>query len=292
MTGEIKSSAGIVIVTRNREGDLGRVFALLQGDEYLKKLPVVVYDDASDSVTAAYWTMLNKHCVKVLQSRERNGYISGRNLANSCAPFDLIFSLDDDSCFLDTAGVVAAVEHMHNNPQIGVLSFPIFESKGAGKALNGSNGQCASFTGCGHLLRKDLFVKLGGYRVDFVHQVEELEFSMRVWGAGYKIERFSACPVEHWASDASRDWRRMAYFAPRNQVFTHFLHTPWLFLPLEILWILVCYLKLSLKTGMPGCHVRGWLAGLVLGFSKRADRKAMNPGVYWDYRRLQRYAPR
>ncbi|MDD5261010.1 MAG: glycosyltransferase [Methylacidiphilales bacterium] len=284
-------AAGIVIITRNRFEDLKTVFARLQLDAYLKGLPVLVYDDASDSAPEDYWHFLEASCVKVLRATDRYGYIYARNEANRQAPFDLIFSLDDDSCLIDAGGARNAVRYLENNPSVAVLSFPVIETHQMSHAPAMPAGPCASFIGCGHLIRREVFLKLGGYRVDFVHQVEELELAMRIYQAGYEIRHFPECPVEHWSSDASRDWRRMGYYGPRNQVFMHFLHTPAVLLPFELLRLLCKYGKLSFRTGLPGCHFRGWIDGIGTGIKNRRERKAMGFRKYLEFRNLQRRSP-
>ncbi len=289
--GASRHAAGIVIITRNRFEDLKAVFARLQLDAYLKGLPVLVYDDASDSVPDDYWHFLEVSCVKVLRPTDRFGYIYARNEANRQAPFDLIFSLDDDSCFMDAIGAHNAVRYLESNPGVAVLSFPVIETRQTSRATALPTGACASFIGCGHLMRRNIFLKLGGYRVDFVHQVEELELAMRIYQAGYEIRHFSECPVEHWSSGASRDWRRMGYYGPRNQVFMHFLHTPAVLLPFELLRLLCGYAKLSFRTGLSGCHFRGWIDGIKTGIKNHRERKAMGFKKYLEFRNLQRNRP-
>ena len=252
--------AGIVITTRNREQDMKKLFSLLKNQPDWAKYPIWVHDDASDEVSEDYWQEISNRAT-LIRNSQRTGYIVNRNASNTSAPFELIFSLDDDSCFVDPDGADRAVAYLENNPKVAALSFPLVDSFNPPPVEDIAPYPCFAYVGCAHLIRKDVFVQLGGYRRDFIHQGEEIELCSRIWAAGYEVHAFPACRVHHWVSLESRNYRRMGFYGPRNRVWSHILHTPMPVLPLEIVRAFGSYIKLSLQTKIPLVHLSGLASG-------------------------------
>lgn len=280
------SSAGIVIVTRNREKDLRLVLEKLKNEPRWSALPVWIHDDTSSSVSADYFSFLKENSFSLARNPARIGLVACRNQSNAAVPFDFIFSLDDDSCFLDSLGPAQALDYLRANPQVGALCFPVADPQAPASTF--APYACAIFTGCAHLLRKEVFLKVGGYRADFVHQGEEVEFCMRLWAAGYEVHAFPACRVHHWVTDASRDWERMGFYGPRNRVWTLFLRVPLRYLPLELVRAAGSTLKLAWRTGLWMTHLEGFCAGLGRGVASvlLLERKAMSAALYKKWRCL------
>jgi GT2 family glycosyltransferase len=281
--------AGIVIVTRNREEDLRHTLEKLAAQPGWNQLPILIFDDASDSAGPGYFSMLHKHGQQVLREPARLGYILCRNRANFEAPFEFIFSLDDDSCFIDPEGPARALAYMEANPKVAALSFPQAK-EGSDPPKSTEPFPCASFIGCAHLVRKNVFLALGGYRADFVHLGEEVEYSRRLWSAGYEVHAFPGCRVQHDSTAVARDLRRMGYYGPRNRMFTHFLSTPALYLPAQVVLIIGSYLKLSLRTRVAPIHLSGLAAGFWRGLQHLDERWPMSRKLYDKLIRLPRNA--
>ena len=273
------TKAGIVITTRNREQDLERLFALLQAHLKWAKYPLWVHDDASDQVSENYRKMISQ-AATFHQNQQRQGYIINRNWSNTSAPFELIFSLDDDSCFVDSEGPDLAIAYLEANPHVAALSFPLVDSLNPRPVTSTQPYPCFSYVGCAHLIRQDVFINLGGYRSDFVHQGEESELCARIWAAGYEVHAFPACRVHHWVSLESRNYQRMGFYGPQNRVWNHLLHTPLPLLPLEVMRAFGSYTKLSWKTQMPIVHLRGLLSGLRQGIATWQERQALPLSLY------------
>ncbi|RMF23235.1 MAG: glycosyltransferase [Cyanobacteria bacterium J083] len=275
----VNQKAGIVITTRNREQDLSKLFSLLQEQPAWHQYPIWVHDDASDRVSENYWQQVKKHATLIRNPR-RTGYIVNRNISNASVPFDFIFSLDDDSCFVDPDGPDLAVKYLEAHPKVAALSFPLVDSFNPPPLKDTSPYPCLSYVGCAHLIRKDVFIQLGGYRSDFIHQCEEPELCSRIWAAGYEVYAFPACRVHHWVSPESRNYRRMGFYGARNRVWSHILHTPISLLPLEIARAFGSYMKFSLKTKMPLVHLSGLASGIQQGLFNLSDRQALSISLY------------
>jgi len=272
-------NAGIVITTRNREQDLHQLFWLLAAQPRWQNLPLWIHDDASEAVSAEYWQTIRQRA-QVICNAQRTGYIVNRNYSNTQAPFDLIFSLDDDSCFVDPDGPDRAIAYLHEHPNVAALAFPLVDSLTPAAASDLTPYPCFTYVGCAHLIRQDLFVKLGGYRCDFIHQGEESELCARIWAAGYEVHAFPGCRVHHWVSPQSRNYRRMGFYGPRNRVLNHLLHTPLLWLPFELVRSLASYSRLSWQTQLPLTHLHGLMAGMQHGIMHWHQRQPLPLELY------------
>lgn len=282
----LMSKTGIVIATRNREKDLNRLFSIISQEAKWKELPIWIHDDSSQLVSEFYWEMLEKESFFLLKNPNCLGYIVNRNISNASSPFDFIFSLDDDSCFVDADGPALAVQYLKENPNVAALGFPLVDSLTPSDPPTGNPFPCQTYIGCAHLIRKDIFLKLGGYRSDFVHQCEEPEFCTRIWNAGYEIHAFPKCRVHHWVSKEFRLSQRVGFYGPRNRVWSHFLHTPAIILPFEIAKAFGSYAKYSFSSKVPFAHLKGFLAGIFMGITTLKQREALTLEKYRDLTKL------
>jgi GT2 family glycosyltransferase len=267
--------AGIVITTRNREQDLKKLFFNLKENPAWAKYPVWIHDDASDGVSEEYWQLISKYAACLIRNPRNYGASLNRNISNASVPFEFIFSLDDDSCFVDTDGSQQAIEYMQNNPKIAVLSFPLVTSFNPPPLHDTAPYPCLSYAACAALIRKSAFMEVGGYYSNFFYYGEEPELCLRLWSAGYQIHAFPLCRVYHWASSNDEDYRRKGFYGPQNRVWSHFLHTPMPFLLFEIAKVFGSYMKLSIKTKIALVHLRGLVAGICKGFLTWNERQAL-----------------
>lgn len=97
-------------------------------------------------------------------------------------PFDFIFSLDDDSCFVDTDSPAQAIEYMENHPKVAVLSFPLVSSFNPPPIHHTSPYPCLSYAACAALIRQSAFLEVGGYYSDFFYYGEEPELGHMAFG--------------------------------------------------------------------------------------------------------------
>lgn len=273
--------AGIVVTTRNREQDLRKLFFLLRKSPGLRSdLPVWLHDDASTDVSSDYWQFLQDNFEYVTRSPFCHGLIVSRNICNASAPFEYIFSLDDDSCFVDHDGPLKAIEYLDRNPTVAALALPLVESLQPDSAPKGIPTPHQIYIGCAHVIRKSVFLELGGYRSDFVHQGEEPELCMRIWKSGYEVHSFPQCRVHHWVSPRSRQSTRVGYYGARNRLLNHFYHAPLANLALDVPRIFASYAKLSLKSKVPISHLKGFFSGIYNGMLSLPRRSPMNTTLY------------
>jgi len=73
------------------------------------------------------------------------------------------------------------------------------------------------FFGCGALIRKEVYDKIGGF-AEWVHvYAHEWEYGIRVLDAGYKNIFFENCIVNHRASSTNRSFERTRIYSTRNE---------------------------------------------------------------------------
>ena len=279
-------SSGIVITTRNREFDLRKLCDLLSKSSEWSEIPLWIHDDASNNVSNVYYEFIKDIASFQLRNPHCLGLIVNRNISNASSPFDFIFSLDDDSCFVDVDGPALAIKYLKENPNVAALGFPLVDSLTPSDSPAGEPFPCQTYIGCAHLIRKDVFLKLGGYRSDFVHQCEEPELCTRIWNAGYEIHAFPKCRVHHWVSKEFRLSQRAGFYGPRNRVWSHFLHTPTILLPFEVIKTFGSYAKYSFTSKVPLAHLKGFLTGIFMGITTLNQREALTLEQYRNLTKL------
>jgi GT2 family glycosyltransferase len=128
-----------------------------------------------------------------------------------------------------------------------------------------------SFIGFAHLLRRDLFLRLGGYRESFVFYGEEKEFCLRLIEAGHRTVYLPDALVSHVPDAGGRSPSRYLRFVSRNDCLNALYNDPF---P-RVLWTLAGRFLLYFRMRR-GWHVRdpwGWL-----WLAREVTRVARQPG--------------
>ena len=216
----------VVILSWNRIDDLRFTLATLQGDSY-PRLDVIVVDNAStdgtpDMVRAEFPS------VRLIELPENIG-IAGWNNGFAIARGRYILVLDDDS-YPESGAISGGVEYMEAHPRCGVAGFRVYnELREMEETRVFRAGPELMFTGCGALIRRDVIGHVGMFD-EFIFLYEhEVEFSMRVWNAGFRIDFVPGATVRHRASQKNRgmhsnkDCRRV-YYTARNTMYVFMKH--------------------------------------------------------------------
>lgn len=128
-----------------------------------------------------------KPLLRLIRNEVSAGYIIRRNEGARVARGDVIFSLDDDAVF-SSAFVVEQTLRDFSHPRIGAVAIPYIEPHKANKEMQRAPTRedvwiTASYIGTAHVVRRDVFLALGGYREHLVHQGEEGDFCLRMLAA-------------------------------------------------------------------------------------------------------------
>lgn len=271
----------IVITTKNRKEELAKALlsALSQNAH-----EVIVWDDGSTDGTAEF-VKANFPTVRIQRTEVSVGLINARNKLATLATGDLLFSIDDDAVFSE-AGTVSEIAHQFVNEQIAAIAIPVINVNQSPKVLQ--KAQSAStvepirqFIGTAHAIRRDVFLKVGGYPTYLGRQEEELHLAAELFRNGYLIAKGYSAPIHHFESLA-RSRPEEAYREARNLWLFALRYTP--------IWALVPHLAgsaINVIRQRKG-HLKSVLRGFVsaLFFWPNCLRTPLSTKDYIEFRRL------
>jgi len=251
----------IGITTKNRWQDLEITLAKIK-EIGLESLPMMIFDDASDqdcTFDIAGWSSQ----IQFNRFTESKGLIVRRNQIAQSIQTKYYLSLDDDS-YPVSGSLQAAVDFAESQEDLLCLSFPIYNpvlAQYQNQSLHNEPYPVRSFVGCGHLLHRERFLQLGGYREELIHQGEEMEIAARAFQKNWYCYHFPDFLIHHTASNTGRNWHRMDFYGSRNLI----LWNDW-FVPRELKFIknikaLFSRLFLLFKVGRFGT-----IQGAIVGF--------------------------
>jgi glycosyltransferase involved in cell wall biosynthesis len=289
---EIPRTASVVITTKNRRDEL-RV-ALRSAVDQTIQPEVIVMDDGSTDGTL---DMVRKEFPKARlhHFEESCGYIVRRNEAARLAKSEVIFSIDDDAEFSTPQTVEQTlVEFVF--PRVAAIAIPYCDVNKdrvvRQKAPDRSRVWVTDrYIGTAHAVRREVFLKLGGYRENFVHQGEEGDFCLRMLNAGFVTGLGNAGPIHHFESPR-RDFRRMDYFGRRNDLLFAWHNVPAQYLPAHLAATTFRGLLLGLKLRRPRYMTRGVCAGYLGCLRFWAERAPVKSQTYLLHRELKKRGPR
>lgn len=272
----------IGIATKNRWDDLKVTLGKIR-DFGLGDLRILIYDDHSDLPCPYLPAALCPGAV-LTRFEQSAGYITRRNEIAAAMDAKYYLSLDDDS-FPFAGSLEAAVVYAESLPDNFCLGFPIYTpliDTHFDESAEGKPTQVRSFIGCAHLLDRERFLALGGYREELVHQTEENEIAVRAFQQGLLCRRFPGFQITHMATNAGRSFYRMDFYGGRNVL----LWNDW-YLPPDRKLIkqartVAARFYFFAATRRPG-YFRGGLAGLQDIRRYKGNRRPLSGGQYQQW---------
>jgi glycosyltransferase involved in cell wall biosynthesis len=283
--------ASIVITTRNRKEELRTVLrsALCQ----TVQPEMIVLDDGSTDETS---DMVRAEFPKVTLHRfERSrGLIVRRNNGARLAQGKVIFSIDDDAAF-STPRVLEQTLAEFDSPRIGAVAIPYIEPQKGNRVLQRAPSRDSlwvtdTFIGTAHALRRDLFLKLGGYREHFIHQGEEPDYCVRMLSAGYLV-RLGRADVIYHNESPSRDFRRMDFYGRRNDILFAWHNVPLSRLPIHLVGTTINGIISAARAGRFARMFRGILTGYGECVRHLHERRPVPGNIYRLSRKLKKAGP-
>jgi GT2 family glycosyltransferase len=284
-------NAAVVIVTKDRREDLER--ALHSAVAQIGVDEVIVVDDGStdgtDELVAERFPG-----VRVLRHEEPCGYIVRRNEGARLTTADVIVSIDDDAEFAEP-DTVARMLPLFDDARIGAVALPHVDLLQGLDVVQqqppSSDGVYVTncFRGTAYAVRRELFLRLGGFRESLFHQAEEQDLCLRLLAAGSLVAMVDVPPIVHHNS-TRRDPLRAWTYGPRNDILFAWHNVPMPFLVESLAKVTAYQLWLGLRVRRPLVFARSLLAGYgrALGGS---PRRPVPRGVFRLYRALERRAP-
>lgn len=260
------------ITTRNRPHSLPGCLESLARIRHLLD-QVIVFDDGSEPVVEVGADPAVP--VRVIRDVSSPGLIVGRNRLVREARTELVFLLDDDARVLDARAIERALEIMDADDRVGAVAFAQAEADGRPWPASMQPSRATqpsvipSFIGFAHLLRRDLFLRLGGYREEFIFYGEEKDFCLRLLDAGYLTVYLPDALVSHIPDAAGRSRSRYLRYLVRNDCLNAFYNDP---VP-RVLWTLpvryLLYFRMRHGWRIPDPWGWLWVARDVLAYAGR-----------------------
>jgi GT2 family glycosyltransferase len=213
------------IATKNRPHALARALRSLRLlDGHLAE--AIVVDDASDppaegAARAALGADFPAD-VRFVRNEESLNVAAARNRIAREAATPWLLNLDDDAFIVSARAVRAAVAVLEGDAEIGAVAFSQGDETGTAfpPEAQGDPVQRPSyvptFVGFAHLLRRDAFLSVGGFRARLGINGEEKELCLRLLDAGYRVVYLPQAVIGHVADAANRDGRRYLHQTVRN----------------------------------------------------------------------------
>jgi GT2 family glycosyltransferase len=226
--------------------------------------------------------------VRFERSETPRGTAAQRNRAARLVRSTIIFSIDDDAMFT-SPNVVQQTLARFDNDRIGAVAIPYVEPRKSSAIYQqapSSDGVFLSgwFNGTAHALRKDVFLKVGGYRECLFYYGEEMDYSIRMLQAGYVI-RLGHGDVIHHMESPRRDAERRDYLSRRNDVLFAWHNVPMPYLPIHMAGTTVNGIRTAWRAGrISQKMIRGMFMGYADCWQRRKMREPVLPAIY----RLQR----
>ena len=280
-------TATVMIATKNRRDDLKR--AIRSCLKQTVPPEVIVLDDGSTDDTPE---MVRREFpgVRYYRSEVSLSATVQRNRGVKLASSDIVFSIDDDAEFTSPTTIEQTLAEFAL-PIIGVVAIPLVNVNTSSAVLQRAPSRegiflLDTFWGGACAMRREAFLRVGGYREFLRQQYEEEDLAIRILDAGYLTRLGNADPIYHYESPV-RDNRRRDIFGGRNKILIAWYNVPMPELLLHVPGTCV-------KTVMFGIH-RGhgwrWTLGLAKGFAacvtQVRERRPVRRETYRLFRRLR-----
>lgn len=228
-------------------------------------IELIAVDNGSQDGTNEY-LQAQTHITSI--SLADNTGIAGYNIGFNRARGQYILVLDDDSCPANLAGIDHALALLERRKDIGVIAAHIQMPDGSPQwswhlPKNAAPSVSPFFIGCGFIIRRDLFAKIGWYPDNFFLYQNEIDVCFQVRLQGYEIFYDPDFVVIHRGSPSQRPGWRRVFFPTRNT-----------------LWLIRRYYPQPLAIYMLGSRI---IIGLVRAISFHEVRhycRALKAGLY------------
>ena len=275
---------GIGIPTRDRWDELALTLRKLA--EYgLGANETIVLDDGSrEPVPAALRAAFPR--VRFERTTLPRYVTGGRNDLARMLTTPLFFQIDNDA-FPVEGNLVTAAEWLQARADALALAFVIAERddyEDAVRALSAEPSPCHYFIGCGALLKRELFLELGGYEETLNYMAEEIALTLHAQSRGLQVYQYPGLTIRHFRSPLSRDLGVRAAMNVRNELLIAARYYPFVFMLLR--WPVYLLKALAFGWFPPRAVVQGALKAARLYPAAWKKRTPVPVGPFLRWKRL------
>jgi GT2 family glycosyltransferase len=278
VTNSAKPRLTVGITTRNRPASVKRCLESLRHIEHLAP-EILVFDDASDVPVTA--TLSPQRRLRIIRDDSGPGNIVGRNTLMAQAAADAVLLLDDDAALLDAAGIEQALTILSGDKEVAAVAFAQANEDGRPwpEIMQPARGQSpryiAAFIGFAHMLNREVFLDLGGYRASFVFYGEEKEYCLRLLDRGFRVVYLPGALVVHAQDASGRTPQRYLRYVTRNDCLNALYNEPvW-----RVAWLVPARLALYFRMRSQ------WKVADPSGLRWVLTEVAANAGAAWRARK-------
>ncbi len=209
--------ASFVIVNYNRKNELLVTIAKTKEliKSYAEQYEIVIVDNGSTDGSAEA-VEVNFPDVVLIANKVNIG-APAWNFGFAKAKGDYFIIIDDDSHV--ESGLEEALKYMEARPNIGVLALNVLTGPYTSEGWKmEENKNIVGFIGCGAILRRKTYEKIGGYADWIFLYVNEWELGLRCVNAGYEVQYFAGCKVIHRTSSLHRTTKRFETLVAKHQL--------------------------------------------------------------------------
>ena len=278
------NQVGIGIPTKDRWDELSLTLEKLE-EFGLGANETIVMDDASRE--PAPQALRDRFPRVRFERSEHSRSVTGqRNHLARLLQTPYFLQVDNDS-FPIRGDLAEAAAWLEARADALALAFVVTErAEGATEpeALPGGPFPCHYFIGCAALLKRELFLEMGGYKEVLEYFCEEVELSLHARSRGLFVYQYPGVVVRHHRSPVSRDKSYRWFLVIRNELLIAVFHYPLVFLLIR--WPLFT-LKAWIFRWVPGREiVRGIKAAIRLLPTVWPVRRALTIRSFLAWKRL------
>ena len=208
MNNDLQIGVSVVIVAYNSSSDIREcVSSIYEYNDIEDKLEVVVVDNCSSDYEETHSILVNNFPkVKILSNKKNGGYGQGNNIGIAEATNPIVLIMNPDVRLFKPI-FKKAIGHYNSTPRLlllGMQQYNTKELKGSSFSmkkpsygslviykifsfLNIYNPKYFFISGACHFIKKDEFVKIGGYDENIFLYGEETDINERILANNYKI---------------------------------------------------------------------------------------------------------
>jgi GT2 family glycosyltransferase len=218
----------IMIATRNRREELRRTLGKLFDLQPAADEILICADGCTDK-TSEMVRQDFPSCI-LLENDSARGSVFSRDRVLRTASGDIVLSLDDDSYPLDRDFFARLQLVFGQHAGAAVITFPELRDEGAPadptKLPSSAAHLVSAYPNCAAAMRRETYLRLGGYPIFFEHAYEEPDYALQCYAAGYTVCFDPRLSIRHHLSPQNRSGLSRHPLNARNELWSVLMRCP------------------------------------------------------------------